>query len=354
MWVPSGRALVVTCRQPPWAAGSIKLRSPARLTEVRCVERGAVVTLQELTDPNAVLEALNEFDRLGRADFLKAYGFGTHRGYVVIHDGKTYDSKAIAGVAFGYQFPERGPLKPADFSGGDATVRAKLESLGFHVEGPGRLSRALLMSTLADLNVSRLPGGEPAPYKPLLVLVALAKLQLGYPRLTPFDEFHSRVVSLSLPRLSGAEVPFPEPYWRLQNDGDIWDVIDDDDQPLVDRYPGADPPNLEVLRSSRAGLTEAAHDLLLQPDVFAEAARLIVRTYFPGYEADVLERVGITGVAMDLPSEELAPLSEQIEQALEEIATRPPGAPKDLDRAGELKQLINERVPAVLQSWVGD
>ena len=118
-WVPSGGGLVVTYGPPLLGPPNVPDNAyRPRLTERWCVERGAVVTLQELTDPNAVLEALNEFDRLGRVDFLKAYGFGAHRGYVVVHDGKTYDSKAIAGVAFGYQFPHRGPLKPADFSGG--------------------------------------------------------------------------------------------------------------------------------------------------------------------------------------------------------------------------------------------
>src|SRR3954463_14397372 len=49
---------------------------------------------------------------------------------------KEYDSKAIAGVAVGKQFPSEGPLRSDQFSGGDATVRAKLESLGFRVRGP--------------------------------------------------------------------------------------------------------------------------------------------------------------------------------------------------------------------------
>jgi hypothetical protein len=38
------------------------------------------------------------------------------------------------GAAHGYQFPNKGPLRAADFSGGDATVKAKLEQLGFTVE----------------------------------------------------------------------------------------------------------------------------------------------------------------------------------------------------------------------------
>lgn len=46
---------------------------------------------------------------------------------------RLYDSKAIVGAAFGYQFPDRGPLDAAAFSGGEATVKRKLEELGFEV-----------------------------------------------------------------------------------------------------------------------------------------------------------------------------------------------------------------------------
>ena len=37
------------------------------------------------------------------------------------------------GAAFGHQFPEEGPLRHEDFSGGEATVVSKLQSLGFEV-----------------------------------------------------------------------------------------------------------------------------------------------------------------------------------------------------------------------------
>jgi 5-methylcytosine-specific restriction enzyme A len=92
--------------------------------------------LGDLDDPRAVREAMAEFDRLGREAFLTRYGFGPARGYFVIEGGRRYDSKAIAGAAHGHQFPERGPLSPADFSGGERSVGVRLERLGFAVEGP--------------------------------------------------------------------------------------------------------------------------------------------------------------------------------------------------------------------------
>ena len=47
---------------------------------------------------------------------------------------KDYDSKAIAGAAYGFQYPQRGALRSEDFSGGENTVRALLEGLGFSFE----------------------------------------------------------------------------------------------------------------------------------------------------------------------------------------------------------------------------
>jgi putative restriction endonuclease len=89
------------------------------------------VSLAELTDRDAVLRAMEEFDRLGPDQFRSTYGFKPAHIYVLRHDGKHYDSKAIAGVAHGIQLGR--PLPASTFSGGEATVARKLRSLGFEV-----------------------------------------------------------------------------------------------------------------------------------------------------------------------------------------------------------------------------
>ena len=85
-----------------------------------------------------VERAMVEFDRLGRATFLDQSGLGPAGSYFLIRDERRYDSKAIVGVAHGYDRSDLGPLRPKDFSGGDATVARHLESLGFDVERPPR------------------------------------------------------------------------------------------------------------------------------------------------------------------------------------------------------------------------
>lgn len=87
----------------------------------------------KLTDKDAVIKTISECDQLGRSAFLKLYEYGPAKNYYLIYNGKAYDSKAIVGVAFGIQFPDRGPLKSDDFSGGHRTVQKKLEELGFMV-----------------------------------------------------------------------------------------------------------------------------------------------------------------------------------------------------------------------------
>lgn len=81
----------------------------------------------------AVREAIAEFDRIGRDEFLGKYGFGRARSYFLAMGSKLYDSKAILGAARGYAIPAAGPMKPNEFSGGQATVQRRLEALGFEV-----------------------------------------------------------------------------------------------------------------------------------------------------------------------------------------------------------------------------
>jgi 5-methylcytosine-specific restriction protein B len=89
--------------------------------------------LEALTSRQAVLDAIAEFDEIGRDEFLARYGFGPARDVMLVLDGRRYDSKAIVAAAHGHQHPELGPLRPADFSGGRPTI-AKLSQLGFEIE----------------------------------------------------------------------------------------------------------------------------------------------------------------------------------------------------------------------------
>ncbi|MFD6336444.1 hypothetical protein [Streptomyces sp. NPDC060131] len=83
---------------------------------------------------DAVLQTLAEYDDRGGEVFLAECGFKPARSYLILHDGRRYDSKAIIGVA--HRHVNGHVLKSGDFSGGAATIVPVLTRLGFHVEGP--------------------------------------------------------------------------------------------------------------------------------------------------------------------------------------------------------------------------
>lgn len=87
---------------------------------------------------DSVVQALDEFQRLGRESFLAKYGFGTAREYFVRHpvSGLLCDSKAIVGAAHAYANPGQAPLPASAFSGGAATVARILRALNFEMVAP--------------------------------------------------------------------------------------------------------------------------------------------------------------------------------------------------------------------------
>ena len=78
-----------------------------------------------------VLAALEEYDECGPDEFLSRYGFGKARDYVLRHDAKSYDSKAILGVA--HKYATGAAAASSEFSGGKDGAAKILRGLGFEV-----------------------------------------------------------------------------------------------------------------------------------------------------------------------------------------------------------------------------
>ncbi|MFF3657665.1 HNH endonuclease [Streptomyces olivochromogenes] len=79
-----------------------------------------------------MLNAIAEHDESGREAFLETYHFGKARSYILVHEGREYDSKAIAGVA--HKWDQGRALAPGEFSGGKEHAAAWLKRLGFQVK----------------------------------------------------------------------------------------------------------------------------------------------------------------------------------------------------------------------------
>ncbi|WP_210408498.1 HNH endonuclease [Caulobacter sp. FWC26] len=160
-------------------------------------------------DAKAVTRALDEFDAVGRAAFLAKYGFGEARSYFVRRGESLYDSKAIAGAAHGYLGLGAAPLKPEDFSGGDATVARVLKALGFDVVRLGADKR------VAEPEADK-PGRNPPWTRDELILAL--DLYLAHEGVLP-DKRSSEIAELSalLNRLSAKIHPVGSATFRNQN-----------------------------------------------------------------------------------------------------------------------------------------
>lgn len=64
---------------------------------------------------DGVLKAVAEYDELGRDGFLSEYGYKPATGYLLVHEDRAYDSKAIAGVA--HKFDQGRALRSEELSG---------------------------------------------------------------------------------------------------------------------------------------------------------------------------------------------------------------------------------------------
>jgi hypothetical protein len=68
------------------------------------------VGFADIASQAAIVQAIEEFDQLGRPAFLATHHFSEARRYFLVRNGQLYDSKAIVGVAHKYEFPEQGRL----------------------------------------------------------------------------------------------------------------------------------------------------------------------------------------------------------------------------------------------------
>lgn len=80
-----------------------------------------------------VLQALAEYDTRGDDDFLAVYGFEPNPAYLLVHEGRTYDARAVLGVA--HRFATGRLATPDEFSSMEGAV-AILRRREFDVTEP--------------------------------------------------------------------------------------------------------------------------------------------------------------------------------------------------------------------------
>ena len=144
------------------------------------------INISGLTSEEAVYAAIERADQLGREQFLANYGFSRSRKYPLYLDGKVYDSKAIAGVAYGLQHSVN--VTSRDFSGGEATVVRALRKLGFHAAEATHPALALKFgATYQRRYLLELYGGQmqagiwtPAEFSVVMLFTGESGHEYGY------------------------------------------------------------------------------------------------------------------------------------------------------------------------------
>jgi hypothetical protein len=79
-----------------------------------------------------VLNAIQEYDRVGPERFYSEHGFGPTTTYDLLWDERRYPPKAILGTAYELATGQR--LASGDFEGGKSGAVSVLGKLGFTVE----------------------------------------------------------------------------------------------------------------------------------------------------------------------------------------------------------------------------
>ena len=217
----------------------------------------------------AVLAAIAEYDTLDQDAFLDKYGFHPARSYVLVYDGRRYDSKAIVGAAHGH-LPGRQPLASGEFSGGEATVGRLLRKLNFSVQVGDDLTPDRLLRILARLQVYR-RNRIPALYQPITLLWAFSRARRGEPRLVSWPETQRQVKALldNYGRdWEGDRVFYP--VAALHNAG-LWE-LDADPEQVPAAHGSSVPQRWFEDHQPNGGLTLPIYDLLRESPGTLDAA----------------------------------------------------------------------------------
>jgi putative restriction endonuclease len=123
-----------------------------------------------------------------------------------------------------------------------------------------------------------------APHKPLLLLMALARIQRNQSRLFTFKEIEPDFKTL-LTEFGPSNAPNTRnmPFWFLRNDaqGQLWELKLPDS---LQTHPHGTAPNLTAMRQDgvTGGLSsEVERDLKAHPQLLVEVARNLLHSTFP-------------------------------------------------------------------------
>lgn len=142
-------------------------------------------------------------------------------------------------------------------------------------------------------------GGERAPHKPLLLLLALAQVQAGRGRWLKFREIEQQLRDLLDDYGPPRATQHPQhPFWRLRNDEGIWTLVQEGD--LLPRQNRSGDVPITALREQDAegGFTQEMYAVLSErPSLVNRIVDEILRRNFPSsIHEDLLDAIGLPWV----------------------------------------------------------
>jgi len=145
-------------------------------------------------------------------------------------------------------------------------------------------------------------GHVRAPHKPLLLLLALSQAQSGNQRLVSYEEMEPRLQGLLLdfgPPTKQVRAYYP--FWRLQNDGDFWEIPERaeaiaENQSRVQR--GDIPPAILKSVNAYGGFTDEVFRFFRKnTDALDETVAKLLDAHFPPSMHDaILDAIGLERV----------------------------------------------------------
>jgi len=137
-------------------------------------------------------------------------------------------------------------------------------------------------------------GGQRAPHKPLLILLALSYCIQDKNRFISFDDIHKKLKEILVEFGPARKSYHPEyPFWRLQNDG-IWELTNVDN--VSTRRNNTDAKKSELIKYDvHGGFTKEIYEFLISnKNQIPELASFILEQNFPdSIHEDILQSVGL-------------------------------------------------------------
>jgi putative restriction endonuclease len=136
-------------------------------------------------------------------------------------------------------------------------------------------------------------GSQRAPHKPLLLLLALGRVQRGEPRWVHFTQVEEKLRQLLMIYGPDRGSHQPElPFWHLQSDG-LWEIPGGDE---LEKRKGKQLPLVaEMRRAATGGFSKDIYDeLRANPELLRRTVRTLLDEHFPvSYHEDLLTAVGL-------------------------------------------------------------